>query len=422
MTALHIRSSVRTYILCFTAVLLLTSVPLFAQKADLSRLVVVGDSLSAGYQNSSLVSTSQVHGFAAVLAGQAGADLKLPLIAAPGAPAALHIVSLDPLIIDRLPGSTTGRLDPTQQTMALAVPGHFVADALNRRPDGAFTDPLTDLVLGLPGLYLGMSKSQVEWAEALQPTTVIVWLGNNDALWAAIDGDPNQLTPIANFHSDYKTVLDRLNATGATLITANIPDITAIPYLIPAETVAAQVGVPLAYIGPVLGIGPGDYVTLDGSSLIPGILMNPASGPLPGSAVVTAAEAATIHDYVVAYNQIIADEAALHGVPVVDINSLLSEIKRKGVVVGGQRLTADYLGGIFSLDGIHPTNTGYAVIANEFIKTMNRQFAAGIAPVSIVNIAKTDPLVLPGVGHPAKSLPKLTPESSQQFRAVFSRK
>lgn len=421
MIPFHTRSSVRTRTLCFVVVLFLTTVPLFAQKADLSRLVIVGDSLSAGYQNSSLISTSQVHGFAAVLAAQAGIDLKLPLIASPGAPNALTLISVKPLIVQPLPGATTGRMDPSTQTMNLAVPGQFLSDALNKPPDFSFDDH-TDLILGLPGVAAGISKSQIEWAEAIQPTTVIVWLGNNDALWAAIDGDPDQLTPISNFRSDYKAVMDRLSATGATLVTANIPDVNVIPYLIPAETVAAQVGAPLAYIGPALGITTGDYVTLDGASLISEILQNPASGPLPGSAVVTAAEAATIHEYVLAYNLIIADEAAAHAAPVVDINALLSEIKRKGLVVGGQRLTADYLGGIFSLDGIHPTNTGYAIVANEFIKTMNRQFAAGIPPVSLVNIAKDDPLVLPGVGHPAKSLPKLTPESSQQLRAVFGHK
>ena len=421
MTSLHFRSSIRTRIIVLIALTLFISAPLFAQKADLSRLVIIGDSLSAGYQNSSLISTSQVHGYAAVLATQAGVDLKLPLIAPPGAPSALTLISVKPLIVQPLPGATTGRLDPFTPTMNLAVPGQFLADALNKRPDFSFDDH-TDLVLGLPGVFQGISRSQIEWAEAIQPTTVIVWLGNNDALWAAIAGDPNQLTPIGNFRSDYKTVMDRLSATGATVVTANIPDITVIPYLVPAEAVAAQVGVPLEYIGPALGIGPGDYVTLDSSSLIPGVLQNPASGPLPGFAVVTAAEAADIHEYVVAYNQIIADEAAAHGFPVVDINGLLSEIKRKGAVVGGQRLTADYLGGIFSLDGIHPTNTGYAVVANEFIKTLNREFAAGIPPVAIVNVAKDDPLVLPGVGHPASSLPKIAPESSQQLRAVFGHK
>ena len=42
-----------------------------AQKADLSRMVVVGDSLSAGFENDSLWDAQQVHGWASVLADQA---------------------------------------------------------------------------------------------------------------------------------------------------------------------------------------------------------------------------------------------------------------------------------------------------------------------------------------------------------------
>jgi len=49
-----------------------------AQKADLSRLVVVGDSLSAGFQNGSLLDSQQVHGYANLVAQQAGANLRLP--------------------------------------------------------------------------------------------------------------------------------------------------------------------------------------------------------------------------------------------------------------------------------------------------------------------------------------------------------
>jgi hypothetical protein len=41
---------------------------------------------------------------------------------------------------------------------------------------------------------------------------------------------------------------------------------------------------------------------------------------------------------------------------------------------------------------MHPTNTGYGIIANEFIKTMNRQLDSDIPPASIEQIAKTDPL------------------------------
>src|SRR6266545_2943999 len=60
--------------------------------------------------------------------------------------------------------------------------------ALEMRPDFPI-DSMTDLVLGLPGLLGGVLRSQVEWAEALAPTTIIVWIGNNDALNAAIASD-----------------------------------------------------------------------------------------------------------------------------------------------------------------------------------------------------------------------------------------
>ncbi len=65
--------------------------------------------------------------------------------------------------------------------MDLAVPGQNVQDALTTRPSFPIDD-LTDLVLGFPGLLGGLSRSQVEWAENLFPTTIFVWLGNDDAL------------------------------------------------------------------------------------------------------------------------------------------------------------------------------------------------------------------------------------------------
>src|SRR3989442_1441467 len=69
----------------------------FAQKqADLSRLVVVGDSLSAGFQNGSLFDVQQTHGYASLVANQAGTLLPLPLIAAPGIPNVLTLVSVGP--------------------------------------------------------------------------------------------------------------------------------------------------------------------------------------------------------------------------------------------------------------------------------------------------------------------------------------
>ena len=81
----------------------------------------------------------------------------------------------------------------------------------------------------------------------------------------------------------------------------------------------------------------------------------------------------------------------------VDIHTLSVRIRDFGVEVNGKRLTNAFLDGLYSLDGIHPTTTGYAIIANEFIKTMNRQLDTNIPPISIEQVAKTDPLVFASV-------------------------
>src|SRR6266849_4382309 len=123
----------------------LVGAPCVAQrKADLSRLVVVGDSLSAGFQSGSLLDVQQIHGFAAVVAAQAQVPLPLPSIAAPGIPNVLLLVSAGPPpVIVMAGGLSTGRDNPAVQAMDLAVPGHFVQDALTTHPPFTF-DNLTD--------------------------------------------------------------------------------------------------------------------------------------------------------------------------------------------------------------------------------------------------------------------------------------
>src|SRR5436309_723666 len=89
---------------CFS--LLFFSTFVVAQsRVDLSKLVVVGDSLSAGVENLSLLDTQQVHGYASVIADQANVPLILPLIQFPGAPNKLALTSLNPPQIAPIAGS-----------------------------------------------------------------------------------------------------------------------------------------------------------------------------------------------------------------------------------------------------------------------------------------------------------------------------
>src|SRR5262245_20907652 len=371
-----------------------------ATRLDLSRLVVVGDSLSAGFQNGSLLDSQQVNGYAAVVARQADAPLPLPLIASPGIPNVLMLVNPGPPpVLDQMPGVSPGRADITVQAMNLAVPGHRVQDALTVRPDFDFnTDPLADLVLGFPGLLLGVSKSQVEWAEALAPTAAIVWLGNNDVLGPATAGDASGVTPVRDFRAAYREVLDRVGRNGADLIVANIPDVTSLPYFTPAEQIAASVGQPLAVIGPVLGLADGDFVTPSAFNLIGLILAGAMAGPLPGNVVLDAGEIAQIRAVTRQYHAIVAPEALSRRAALVDVNGLFQCAGARGIVAGDHRLTTGFLGGIFSLDAVHPTRTGYAVLANAFIHAMHLRFGSRIPHVDLAEVAAQDLLVFPSAG------------------------
>jgi hypothetical protein len=68
---------------------------------------------------------------------------------------------------------------------------------------------------------------------------------------------------------------------------------------------------------------------------------------------------------------------------VLDIRTLLNEVATTGRNVGGITLTSSFLnGGIFSYDGVHPNDIGYAVVANEFINVINAH-GGSLPPVDL---------------------------------------
>lgn len=384
--------------------------------ADFSRFVVVGDSLSAGFQSNSLLDTAQVHGYANVVAEQAHAPLILPLIAPPGIPNVLQLVSFGPPpVIVTAPGISKGRDNPAVQVTDLAVPGAKAADVLNDRPAGS-PNGLTTLILGLPGLLQGINRSQIEWAEALHPTFTILWIGSNDVLGAAAAGTPALATPVATFAQTYAQIADRLAATGSQLVFINIVDVTKIPLFTKAEAVAQQTGIPLAVLGPILGIHAGDLVTPNALPIIQNILAGKIAGPLPGTVVLDVAEQAQIRATVLGFDAVIAAAAKNHHAALVDEFTAFEREAVRGVEVRGQRLTTAFLGGLFSLDGVHPTNTGYALTANDVIKTIDRTFEADIEPVSVEQVARQDPLVPPRVNEHGSSLGHIDDKTFESIR------
>jgi hypothetical protein len=106
---------------------------------------------------------------------------------------------------------------------------------------------------------------------------------------------------------------------------------------------------------------------------------------------------ATVGAYNAAIAAAIAQTEATSGVPIapVDVFSLFEGIAANGVDLdddGNADLTTKYLGGIFSLDGVHPTRTANALIANAFIAAVDARLGEGVTPVDVARVARRDPL------------------------------
>ena len=391
---------------------------------DLSKLVIVGDSLSAGFQNFSLLDTQQVHGYAALIAQQAGVNLTLPLVPAPGVPNVLQLMSPGPPpVVAPIAGTLPAipRDNPTQQATDLAVPGMVVADVLNKAPTTnvqTAVDALTNIILGFPTPFVtpGPARTQVQTAIALNPTTIIVWIGSNDILLSVMAGDPSMQTPLASFINSYLTMMNQLASTNAHILVANIPDVTVAPYLTPTDALVDETGLPQGQVMKLLGIGPHDYLRPGALPLAFQILEGKATGPLPticpanvpglpitsAPCVFTASQADATRLTVDAFNLVIAGAAAVHGATLVDTHALISNLQARGYVANGLQLTTNFLGGLITLDGIHPTNTFQAILANTFIDTIDARFHSTIPAVNVDQVAAADPLVIPSLLQAAK--------------------
>jgi hypothetical protein len=105
----------------------------------------------------------------------------------------------------------------------------------------------------------------------------------------------------------------------------------------------------------------------------------PSGMPFNGEFTLTVSEDETIQNTVAEFNESISNIAFELNVPVVDANDLLFKINNQGVDgFTGEFVLIDNVNTAFSLDGVHPNNAGYALIANEFIKVMNTSFGMNI--------------------------------------------
>lgn len=436
------------------------------------KYVAIGNSLSAGYQSNGLYQSAQVYSFPNLIAKQltlAGASLgtfEMPLYSDPGTPDATgkasryEIISLvGPVIGPK--GLTAGA--PINTALArpydnLGIPGAVIFDFLDTTSFAAKagpprSNPLFALVLRQSAL----GKNILAQAKALQPDLVTFWLGNNDVLGYATSGgvSPSAPTSAGIFTALYTQALDSLRAAlpNAKIVVANIPDVRSIPFfntigpkvaaVIPAgvylryqkhgntsmsmdSTRLTETGAPLITLtgspyASLLGTATGKWYRDKGIPVAAPIDTTKPFGfhpqnPWPDALTLDASEQAVAGDAVTAFNATIATVAAAKGAALVDINTFFKGIKSNSIMVQGVKYTADYVsGGIFSLDGVHPSSRGAGIVANEFLKTINAKFGTSI-PYVDVNVI---PGIPAGVAKAANGLPQIPEDAFQTLEMLY---
>ncbi len=110
------------------------------------------------------------------------------------------------------------------------------------------------------------------------------------------------------------------------------------------------------------------------------------SYPMQDSTTLTATETAEVITATDAYNSTIQSLASSKGLAFMNANTFLNQVANGGISLNGFTMTSAYVtGNAFSLDGVHPSPRGYALIANKFIEAINTTYGSNLKGVNLGN-------------------------------------
>jgi hypothetical protein len=112
--------------------------------------------------------------------------------------------------------------------------------------------------------------------------------------------------------------------------------------------------------------------------------MDGLTNPLEDKWVLTAFEKNEVLTATAAYNNAIAQLASQYDLAFVDAYQAMKDLSSaSGITYFGNTYTTTFVsGGAFSLDGVHLTGRGYAVVANYFIEAINHKFGSTLRTVN----------------------------------------
>ncbi len=393
---------------------------------DTTQFIVVGEGLAAGMADFALREVYQDRSFPAQMARQMKTAFPQPLIESPGIGNAPGFTALPP----RLPGTSQGSVrlwypppfpkpapsDPTPApslfVFNLSVPGFRLADSLTRRPSSPLVQQrdtlqtVTNLILGYPAMILGRDKplwTQAEYAVQMNPTLVLVELGYYDVLEPAVTDDPSKLPDVATFRTNFTRLLAQLNTASPQMVVMTIPDPFDTAFFSTVATASRYTGPPVDSLIKTFRFRSDDLLTPAGmivtgnlvlaenrdilSPLFPGL-----ASFFPGT-VVRASTQAAVRARVQALNTEINTAARAAGAIVYDLHATFARVRARGMQAGSKTLTADYLGGFYSLNGYYPGVTGHGLIANELLQLLNTTYRTSFPMLDLTRISTDDPAV-----------------------------
>lgn len=333
--------------------------------------VGLGDSIGEGVQSADSNARTQPNTYLNLVARQMGVPFPLPLIKSSPFGAVGETFN-------------RSRMDPNLLTANLSVSGASTGSILNDM-SGTPIDDEVDLVLS-PQI-----GSQITIAQSLRPPFTICWIGANDALGSVLSFNQlngTQFTSQAQFQSNFQQIVTGLTGWGGKIIFANVPDVTKVGFMLSRQDL-------ITFLGNDYGLADGSYTSAIAMLLIK-LGINNGSLIQNPDWVLDPTEIQNIQNAVIGFNQTMATQTAAAGVPLLDAYTLFNDIVAVPPTFGNVTVTNRFLGGIFSLDGVHPSDIGHALVANFFIGEANSFYHMNIPPMSqaeLDSIVKADPFI-----------------------------
>jgi lysophospholipase L1-like esterase len=403
--------------------------------ADFTRYIALGNSLTAGYADGGLYLSGQLNSYPSIIAKQmatvGGGSFNQSLFSEAQA-SGTGYQSLTGFSVTGSPVLTPVAASAMRGTVTLPGLGtiplftKYAGNLENFGVPGIKLKDITNAAYGngnpyferlLPNASPNNTTSYLDFATAKSFTFFTNWLGNNDALaYATSGGAGDVLTDKTVFNTMYTDLITRLTQNSAKGAVATIPDVTTIPYFntvtvgaILASVQKANPAVQALWITARNNVD-GSYLSRMANAADLIVLTFPTSkigvpngngypygldprNPIETQYVLDANEIVLVKDYVNSYNTSIKAAAAAKGLAVFDAFNFLTNLKNNGLLINGVTLNSNYIsGGIFSLDGVHLTPRGYAIVANQFIAAINAQYSSNIP---LANVSAYNGVVFP---------------------------